>query len=356
MLTDKFYLEGWCRSGEISSLTSPLSLLPSFFDMCVLVFITILPLVSVENWDRNMVQGIIFVFGTIFLMGVGFMLEPRRHYRSIALTVLVFISFIHVFWHSFIRSIGGEKLPDFLTFWASFSLLAEGFMYIFFGALLIKTIVENAKNYGWYYIPILYYIGVYFHNKVFDIPTNQYFGWSMSPIMACGLATIIVLFRINKKVSLVAIIPMLILTIVKWKRLVMKWGARPVRWWYTILKIRDGWFLGTGFDDKISAKDGFVFNPVKGPHQGWGWRHNDLLELGEFLGVIAMIAVVCFIIRNLYKAKISIAYYLAIAATLLCLFQRTMFFPMRGGIIVVIAALLILENRGNTRWANGYLR
>lgn len=340
--------------------------IPSLFDICVILFLIILPLLNVERYPRELMQGIFLVFGTICLMCLGYMMRPRRNYESIPLALLAILSFIYLFWKNW-------YVGPFSRHWANWNLMNEGFLYVFFGIFLIKTIVCNAKSYGWYYIPIigcvLYLIfGVGFNlagatrcawieiAKGVDVWTALDRGWSMTPILAVLIGGGITLLRCQRwrRWAIVAWIWGINVSIYKWPYICQKWAVRPDMWKFMIKRIADSKFMGWGFYQTLNTQGGFVAPELKGSEQimkRWavglsgGWRQNDFGEITEYLGVIALGIIICFIIRTLYKARPSIAYFLAVSSVVLCFFQRTIFHPVKAGIILAVIALLILEKK-----------
>ena len=109
--------------------------------------------------------------------------------------------------------------------------------------------------------------------------------------------------------------------------------------WEGMNKSPEKFFFGVGFPHDIQSIFGWVPSPM-----GLGFIHNDYLEFTRSHGVVGLILIVWFLITLFKGAKISVAYYLGLSAAILCMFQRTIYFPIQAGIIVVIIALLILEN------------
>jgi hypothetical protein len=84
---------------------------------------------------------------------------------------------------------------------------------------------------------------------------------------------------------------------------------------------------------------------IEGPNNyGLCYIQNDYLEFTLSHGVLGLSLLVMFLVSIFKGSKVSLAYYLGLSAVILCAFQRTVYFPLQGGFILIIIALLILEN------------
>ena len=314
--------------------------IPNFFDLAVISFLIILPVYRFRTYSTEMMKGILLVYVPIGLLCLSLGMKERRQYNSTPLMVLTFCSMVHVFWHSF----HGLKLKDgFFDFWLSWSLLNEGFIYMVFGCYFIYAIVRNAKEWGWYYIPIVAWLINHVRLSMID-------DWSMTPILAvCGSGAIFLLLKFkNKWLSLAAVGSGLGIAIYKWDYLWgIKWISRPDFWKGVISRIKLE-PLGYGFYHTLNTMIGLVAPEHKGfeyviDRWGRGWRQNDLLEFGEYMGVVAVLVLLWFIVDLLWKSRLGLAFFLVVVSLLMCFFQRTMYFPAKAGLIQVSVALLILE-------------
>src|SRR3990167_10148780 len=108
---------------------------PSLFDLCVVGFIFI-PWVK---GDHN--KSLFLVFYTIFLLALSFMMKPKREYRSLPLSLLALWSMLGLFIHSF------ALYPRSLTYqYKIYYLMVEGFLYILFGVIFIRTVIKYSTN------------------------------------------------------------------------------------------------------------------------------------------------------------------------------------------------------------------
>lgn len=322
------------------------------FDLCVILFIILLPIVNISRYPQELTQSIFFVFGTIFLMLIGYMQKPLRLYKNTPLALLGILSFTYLFYKNwYVGSLTKQ--------WINFNLMAEGFLYVLFGILLIKTIVENAKRYHLYYIALIVVILSWFGYTVFDMQGLGK-GWSMTPILAFSMAGVVTLamHRKARPYAIVAGLMGIVALILKWDCFLgVKWRCRIDFWKFCVNRIIESKGLGHGFVQNFNCRDGFVSRElwdvsfpslVKWTGAGSpmvGWRNNDFLEITEYLGVIVLGLIVWFIVQTLNKAKISLAYFLFVSSIIMCFFQRTIFHPVKGGIIAVIIALMIMENK-----------
>jgi hypothetical protein len=196
------------------------------------------------------------------------------------------------------------------------------------------------------------------YNTVFDM-AGLGRGWSMTPIFALLGGGILTLARI-KRARLWAygagITGFLAVSLNMRYFFEAKWLCRIDFWKFTVARIMLSKGLGFGFIQNFNARHGFVSKElwsdipilerwVANNHVVVGWRNNDLLELGEYLGVIAMGLAIWLIVQLLNKAKPSMIYFLTVSAVIMCFFQRTMFHPVKAGIILIIVSLLILKKK-----------
>lgn len=330
--------------------------IPSVFDIAVILFIVGLPLFRIGGYNRAMITGIFLIFGSIVLMCISAGIQRKREYKSLPLALLAIWGLVHVFWHSF------KGVSDFGSIWINWTLLNEGYIYIFFGIFLILTIVRYAKSWGWYY-PALIFSTMYAWKNIFDI--NRDAEWSMTPILSVLIAVTIVLLRKFKKwwLTIPAGLSFVGMVLYKWDYIwKIKWVSRPDFWKACLERLKVSRFLGKGYYHTINTMDGLMAgHEQEGGGEsaiyilnkwGRGWRQNDFLEFGEYMGAIAMILIGWFFINLLWRGKVGLAYFFVLAGTLACFFQRTMYFPQKGGLIVIMLSLLTLESYGMAKTQN----
>lgn len=351
---------------------------PSLFDICVILFILIGPALQIGWINRGVhartLQGLWLIFGTMILMCVGMGLHKRRDYKSLPLCLLTLVAMANMYPHVF-RPMFDEALSTAMKIgsaWVTWELMCEGFVYIFFSVFLIRTIVEHAKNWRWYYIPLLfcmiYYICMVGFNmqglaKVYTdsegILRETLSGWSMTPLLAICLGVALTLVRIRKTRILACsgLIMGIVVAVSKWPHLMVKWASRPDHWMFTLQRMKLAPWLGNGFYHTVNTKDGLIAAELMGSKEivdRWGggliggWRHCDILEFGESMGVFAMILASWFFLHLLWKGKSSLAYFMVLTAVIMCIVQRTMFFPIKAATILVMVSVLILETKLGT--------
>jgi len=327
--------------------------IPSVFDIGVIAFIVGLPLLRIPGYNRIMITSMFIIFGIIALMAISAGIKKQRDYKSSLMTVLVLWCMVHVFWHSFK---GVEVFGSMMINWI---LLNEGFIYIYLGIFLILTIVRYAKAWGWYY-PALIFSTMYAWKNIFDI--NKDADWSMTPILAGLISfTVVLLMRFKKWWLTLPVIGVFTgVVIYKWDYIwKVKWISRPDFWKVCLERLKASKFLGKGYYHTVNTADGFVAgHELEGgglvskyvlERWGKGWRQNDLLEFGEYMGIIAMIAVVAIFGCALWKGKPGLAYFFVLAVAIMCVFQRTMYIPVKGALITIMLSMLILERKAG--WA-----
>ena len=321
--------------GKVLEIGGKLKRLPSLFDLAVCGFMGLLLTIKIHKYHYEDVKKITLVFGIIALMLVAMMCKQRRTWRNWMISALAMWSMFHVFWHSWIGI--KPSVQSFITAHINWTLLNEGFIYILFWVFGVWVIVSFSKSWKIYYgvVTLAIIVGI---SRSFD----SYLGWSMTPLMSPILAGAIFML-INKrwKIALPVIVGGIGLTIYKWEWLLYKFVTRPIMWKIAIRDmLKEPW--GHGWDHGINHMDGFVYSETG---LGSGWIQGDLVELGKYLGVPAVIFTGLFFGYLLFKGKKnSLAYYLFLTAMIAGLFQRTMFFSVQTGVVLLAVSLLILES------------
>ena len=329
---------------------------PSVFDICAILFIVIFPLLGFTSIrrgiDTRLLQALWLVFGTTILMGVSLACSKRREYKSLPLALLTLWTLVNVYIHTFRPMLDPENLAVAVGHaWLTWEVMCEGFVYIFFAVFLIRTIATYAKSWGWYYLPLIFsFTMAYDYTFAKGMTPGD---WSMTPILAVCIGGTLTLVRI-KKTRIWANIPLImgiVAVVYKWNYIwKVKWVSRPDFWKVALQRLHLSKYLGHGFYHTVNTKDGLVAPRLEGSQVayvierwGMGWRQNDLLEYGEYAGAIGMLLVAWFFIHTLWKGKPGFAYFLALSMSIMCLVQRTMFFPNKAGIVLIALSLLILE-------------
>lgn len=360
------------KSGGVQS---PLS----FFDYGLYLFTFLCPIFFLFNWDLNMMQGLFFVFGVFFLLGLSFFSKRQINYFNKYLGLIVIWSMAMVFIHTFKFSLTQGYTASFLNF----CLLSEGFIYVLCGCLLFYLIVSFKKNfnivypliainllnfifaisqamgYKWIWIKNMSQVsglmGIAPHLIIFSavslpilfnykpilsiMPVTNiilghiYWGNSFSGIFAF-LSGITLFFCLKKqyKKMFVWILILITLIFVKWDVFILKALTRIDLYIAVLNEIKQNVLLGQGFDNSMSMN---MINIGK----GWMYRHNDYFNIARDLGIPFLIFIVLGL-RNVLK-KVNIDYlWLAIIILMICSFTWTsIYFARLGSIGIVLLAL-----------------
>ncbi len=94
------------------------------------------------NWGRS----VFFVLYSVFLFIISLSLKPKREYRSLPLTLIAMWSFIGLFVHSFIIPAGR------MFYYFNYYLMIDGFLYILFGIIFIRTVIIYSTNIRFIYL------------------------------------------------------------------------------------------------------------------------------------------------------------------------------------------------------------
>ncbi len=331
--------------------------LPSFFDICVAGFLSIL---FVKGGNS---RSIFIVFYIAFIVALSIGMKPKRQYKSLPLTLLVIWSAISVFIHSF-------DIYPFVARYPNYYLMVEGFLYIFLGALFIRTVIIYSTNLKF----------VYFLFPIAILPwyTGLVRTGSTTPIAALGASIVAYLFLSKRfKAGILIAIPGLIIAFLHRSWIFMKFSCRPLIWGQLaknmfyhpvrkegneiidvgiqlspfLEKVFDKyipeniqpWFatlFGSGFSQYVGGN----YTWVDKDNYGWLFRQNDYLALGEYLGPVAFVFVMWFVIESLVKigARLPIIGFMTVA--LVCFAQQTMFIPGKAGIYLMIGVVCLANS------------
>ena len=333
--------------------------LPSLFD------VSIGGLLLIPLFNDKVDKAVFLVFYTAFLVIISLSLKPKCSYQSIPLTCIALWSCLGVFIHSF------ELYKHSITAkYPAFYLMSEGFLYVLFGVLLIRTIIIYSTNPRFIYLLIPIAI------------TTWYFriehAGSVTPIAALCVSIIIYLFLSRRFVpgflgSGIGFLGM----ILNWKWICMKFACRPMAWhqltvniFYRPTRYIDGQVIdpgaqfsqvvvdklinphvaptikpylasifGAGFSQYISPEYMWIDKDMF----GWIYRQNDYLALANDLGPVVLIFIGWFLIDSFKRIGITPYLIPFLAICLICFFQLTMYKPDRAGIYLLIESLMITE-------------
>jgi len=340
---------------------------PSVFDIGLYLFTFLCPIFFIKNWNSSMMQNIFFAFGTFTLLGLSFLSPKQRDYRNKYLGIIILWSLVNVFIHTFKYSLTNSVAAN----WINYCLMSEGFLYVLCGCLLFYLIVSYKKNFNIAYpilaISLLNLIFVLFQKagvypiwkgngtiygmmdvrsqlalfSAFAIPilyvwkkwliiiplislilSNSYTG-----LFALFIAVALYLFIRKSQFALIWLllaVPLYLYT--DWQRLFFRLEFWPV----ALKQILEHPFIGSGFDNSLRGN----MIPTR---IGWGYIHNDYLNIARDLGIPFM----CLIIVSL-KNIIKKIDYLWVAITVIliaCFFQTNFYFVKIASIGIVLLAL-----------------
>ena len=333
--------------------------LPTLFDLAVAGFLGIF-LVS-----GNDVRALYLVFYTMFLLMLSFGMKPKREYRSIPLMLLSLWAFLGLFIHSFVLS------PRQVTYsWKIFYLTTEGFLYVLFGVVFIRTVVRYSTN-----IKFIYFLIPVAMLKL--VPGMQRLG-SSTMLVALGIATIIYLILSKKRTwGILASITGILAVVHNWTWLCFKFRSRPVAirqmffdmfynplrydgtevvdpgvqlapWlekslptWVLSFK---GWLatiFGSGFPQYLNSDYKWV--DVNGFKYGWVHKHNDYLNIANCLGPIALIFVIWFIVSTFKTIGIRPSLILFMAVVFTAMSQFTLYDPAKAAVALTITSISLTQ-------------
>ncbi len=332
---------------------------PTLFDLCVGLFILI-PWIKGDSG-----RSIFIVFYSAFLVCLSMTMRPKRQYKSLPLSLLAIWSLINVFIHSC-------DLSPYIFHYKNYYLMIEGFLFILFGVLFLTTVVKYSTNIKFVFFLIPVALWPWYKGLVRI--------GSATPLAALGIAIVLYLF-LSKRLrwGIVASLWGITGMVLNWPWLCMKFRCRPYvmgqllknMFYHPVRKdainildpgIQLSSFLqkfleskfpnfdavikpwtasiwGTGFSDYVNK----TYTWVDRRNFGWVHRQNDLLSLGEFIGPIALMFVVWFIINSFRQIGIQPALIAFMAVVLICSFQLTMFDPGEAGVMLMIGTLALTE-------------
>lgn len=304
-----------------------MSLCPSVFDV---VASGILATVFIQN---RFYKGTFFIFYSIFIMTFSILLKPRRRFTSIPLWLFLAWALAMVFTHNEIKIVEGSVM----NYYFNVAIMFEGFIYIFCGVMLLKTIIEHSKCMKYVYL-MLPAILIPF------IRTYSY-GGRITPIVALVVSFII--YLILKKDFVVASIVGLAgasVALIKWPWVAMKFACRPYVMVELIKQMFEHPVKGSGFKSLLGAENMIWVRQIGDVVYGWIYRHNDFLSIGAYLGVFALICITLFVFESMFRIGITPYLIPFMAIILTCFFQMTMFEPDKAALCIVLGAISLKES------------
>jgi hypothetical protein len=296
---------------------------PTLFDFAVagILFITFI--------SNIFYQGTFFIFYSIFILILTRLMRPRRNYISVPLVLFTLWSLALVFARNNIKIVPNAVM----NYYFNVSIMFEGFIYILFGVLLFDSIVRYSTN--------LKYL--LFLLPVFSYPLYKTFAHSgrVTPVAALLVSVTIYLFLKRKFLLALSLsIASLITAVSMWKWIVLKFSCRPLVWGELLSQIKHHPWIGSGFNHTLFP-DNMIYVNLRA--YGWTFRHNDILSIGAYLGVVALLLIVWFLIQSIRKIGVSLWLIPFLTIVLTSFFQMTMFSPDKAVICIVICAVCVKE-------------
>jgi hypothetical protein len=296
---------------------------PSLFDL-----VACIALVGI-GFIPGYLRGFYFCFYSIFIAVIGMNYPVVRKFKSPGLALLCLVSLAGLFIHSFVYS------PKSITFqYLNFYLMFEGFGYVFFGSLIIHTLVEKSRN-----IRLLYFAIPF---ALYQSIISGVQGGRGSIVFAFAIGFIIFLI-LRKKYFYTAFLVMAALAFlyIKHDWFSMKFNCRIPLWKDMFFQIWEHPFIGSGFN-KLFRPDNMTISTSWG--NTWLFKHNDYFNILQVLGVFAAIPIAMFLRQVIQTVRRS--WYIApiIGVMVLCFVQMTMFDGDKALSILGFTALAITEN------------
>lgn len=361
---------------------------PSLFDIGLYLFTFLAPICFWLPWEYNMFQRLFFVFGIFALCGLGFLSEKQRECDTKYLGILILLSLLNVFIHTFSFSLTESYVVRFINF----AILSQGFIYVLCGCLLYYLVVTYKKNFVLFY-PILAIniLNLFFvitqkvgiHLIWIKIPTicgmmgtsSQLvlFSAASIPILchhrwndklkiwipfvlipiaimclvrsytaycALVLVTVYYCFRIKNKFRAFTILVLgIIVGFYYYSYFVYKIKIRLDLWIQTILDIIKHPFVGWGFDNSLAKN--MVYCKIE---NALTYRHNDFLNIARDLGLPFLITIIYGIKSILSKAKVNYLWASIWIVLIACFFQTNAYFPRIATVGIILLALQECKN------------
>jgi len=261
-------------------------------------------------------------------------MKPKRNYVSIPLGLLLIWSLAMVFCHNKINVVPNSII----NYYFNVSIMFEGFIYMLCGIALFYSIVRYSKNPKFIFLllPVAFY----------PITKNHIYGGRITIPAAFFISLIIYLF-LNRKIIIASLLSLVsvITAISIWPWVQMKFACRPYVWIELLKQIKDHPFVGSGFNHTLYPDNMMWVREINSTTYGWIYRHNDFLSIGAYLGIIASVFIIWFVIENFKRIGISIYLIPFLTIVLTSFFQMTLFLPTMAAICIVIVAICIKETQ-----------
>ncbi len=357
----------------------------AIFNLALKVFLFLSPIFFFRTQSLSQAQGMFFVFGSFALFGMSLGLEAKREFSNPWLALFLLWALIRVF-------VGGN-FDNSANEWFNFWLSAAGFIYVFAGVLLFRTVYCHAENPKSYLTPILAVCSInlilviaqlfghdfMWHNaqsiggflgissqlgqySALSIPIlafinpwliiipwiTLYASGSISSMVALSAGMIFLCWQRKKKWLLLFLIMPILLGCLNYKAIASKWQCRPIMWEKTLKVIMKKPYLGYGY--------GNFHNVVIGPKTicsvgglEFARPHSDILHTVQEMGFPIAIIIGGFFFSLWKRFKIAkkdaLTYFLATSVLIVlvngCGQTLIRYASLAGTFIVLLAFLFV---------------
>lgn len=300
---------------------------PSLFDVLASGILLI------TFFNGSFLRGTYFIFYSVGLICMTMILKRKREYISLPLTLFLLWSLFMVFNHNEIKLIPIDVI---MNHYFNVTLMSEGFIYIFIGIFLFKTLIEYSTNLKFIYLLLPFSL----------IPLSKFYvyGARITPVLAIGLGFLIYLILRKKYLlSWIITLPISIFVILNWKWVLSKFACRPYVFVELIKQIGEHPFIGSGFNHTLYPNNMIWVRKIGNIVYGWIYRHNDFLSIGAYLGIFTLICVIWFMVESVRKIGIRMYLLPILIICIMASFQMTMFEPDKAAICLVLIAISIKE-------------
>ena len=360
------------------------------FDKALCAFLFLSPIFLFKTIVPSTAKAMFFIVSTFVLFALSLNIESKRKFKNKWLGVIVLLALLRTFFNG-----GVDDGIQWFNFWMSFA----GFIYVFCGALLFKTVYcyadSNIKKYMvpivivcslnailavsqafgldflWKYsyslcgfmeaknqlgqysamaIPMVYLI----HPLLVFIPLITLF---MAPSYSSLICFIVIMFiflgfsRLNRKVYSLMVLIFLLVIAINFSSLHSKASYKPTIWQKTLHSALKRPYLGHGYrsfnDEVVGIKDTIGgFNMTR--------SQNDYLHTFQELGFPILIAVGMFLLGlwnkiRAIKNKKRILYCLSFSIAVILLnmfFQPVIRYASISGTFIVLLSFLFIYAEG----------
>lgn len=291
-----------------------------------IIDLSILGILALPFMSNPFHRGSYLIFYSIFLFCLSQFFAPKNNYKSVPVVIFLLTSLALIFVHRPYKIVPNSIINSYFNI----AIMSEGFIYILAGYMLFITIIRYSKNYNFILIMALL-VSIVPIKFILSVGSTG----SLSVALALSILTYLVL---NKKMRFLidSLIIGIISFAINWKYIFAKSVCRPQIWIASLKEIKQHPFLGIGFNQTVMPDGLFPVEPW-----GWVYKHNVFLTIWSSLGIVALIAIIWFVVDSLRQIGKTIYLIPFLFLVLFCNMKETMLIPERAGIVIVILACCI---------------